>query len=248
MLSAWLHTQQDRNRSAPLTPPVSAMANLKSTLDVLLTVAIAAAVGIMVAKGTSTGSASPPEPGVPLPSVPLSLEGAQLRGNSRASIGVLEFSDFECPYCRGFAREVLPELEKTYLATGRVLLAFRQMPLSIHPTARSSAEVAVCAGRQDRFWPLHDWLFDAPAKTDQQAVIQQAEGLGVNSNAMERCLEEDAPRIVGEDLAHANALGVKGTPTFFIGRLLDDGRLEVAERFVGSQRWPSFERAIEAIR
>lgn len=90
------------------------------------------------------------EAAVPIPSLPVSLEGAAIKGNASAPIALIEFSDFQCPYCAAFARETLPQLEAMYVGSGKVLVAFRHLPLpTIHPFSRAAAEAAVC-NRQSR--------------------------------------------------------------------------------------------------
>ena len=80
---------------------------------------------------------------------------------------MLEFSDFECPYCGKFSTEVLPTLQKQYIETGRLLFAFRNLPLKIHPHAEAAAFAASCAGEQQKFWPFHDLLFANPKALEE---------------------------------------------------------------------------------
>lgn len=111
--------------------------------------------------GPSAGSGSPTPPtAASVPQEPVSLQGAWLEGARNAPVVVIQYSDFECPYCRQFANGTLLDLRRTYVKRGDVLLAFRHLPLrAIHPLAYPAARAAECAGRQGRFWEMHDWLF-----------------------------------------------------------------------------------------
>src|SRR5262245_53327486 len=94
-----------------------------------------------------------------VPPAPISLDGTVKKGNPSAPVGVLEFADFECPSCAIFAKSTRLQLEKEYVVPGKVLLAFRHLPLTvIHPRAMAAAVAAQCAEHQGRFWEMHDRL------------------------------------------------------------------------------------------
>src|SRR5215510_15815847 len=102
--------------------------------------------------------AVPPAP-VPLPTKAISLNGATLQGDPKAKVALIVYSDFQCPFCARFGKDSLPGIQARYVKTGRVLVAFRQFPLNIHAFARKAAEASLCAGKQGRFWEMHDQLF-----------------------------------------------------------------------------------------
>jgi protein-disulfide isomerase len=98
-------------------------------------------------------------PAPPLPTEPVSLDGAALKGSSSANIAIIEYSDFQCPYCAKFVRDTFPLLNRRYIETGKVLFAFRHLPLdNIHSLAHRAAENAECARQQGKFWEMHDAL------------------------------------------------------------------------------------------
>src|SRR3990172_2263809 len=144
----------------------------RSLLDLLVALAMLAAAASLVflawRKPITETARSPARASgnVAIPKEPVSLEGVPTRGASTASVVIILFSDFQCPYCGRFAREVLPEISKSYLDTGRVLLGFWHFPLAIHPKAPKAAEAAECAGVQTQFWPMHDRLFAEPVRLD----------------------------------------------------------------------------------
>src|SRR5947207_13176187 len=85
---------------------------------------------------------------------------ARTKGRPDAPVTVYEMSDFQCPYCRAFALGTLPLLEREYVQTGKVRFVYINLPLpDVHKNASAAAEAALCAARQQRFWPMHDWLF-----------------------------------------------------------------------------------------
>jgi protein-disulfide isomerase len=145
------------------------------------------------------------------------------KGSAGAAITVYEMSDFQCPYCRMHALQTFPELERDYVATGKVRWVFINFPLtSIHANAEPAAEVALCAGRQDKFWEVHDVLFRtqptwAPLKDPGQFFVTLADSSKLDRGSFLSCLQEGHTR--GEVEADANAAlraGAQSTPTFYI--------------------------------
>jgi protein-disulfide isomerase len=103
-----------------------------------------------------------------LPSEYIAMEGAHTKGSASAPAVLLVFSDFQCPFCGRFARETLSAIEREYVARGELLMAFRHLPLPIHPQAIAAAQSAECAGSQGKFWEMHDELFRRPELTPEQ--------------------------------------------------------------------------------
>ena len=125
----------------------------------------------------------------PLPADPVSLEGAAVKGRREARVAIIEYSDFQCPFCARFAIDTLPQIDKTYIATGKVLMAFRHLPLeAIHPFAVDAGASVECAGRQDRFWDMHDRLFQNPKQLDPNTLRGHAQALSLDIAAYDACL------------------------------------------------------------
>lgn len=145
-------------------------------------------------------------------------------GSNDAPITIIEFSDFQCPYCKRFYDETLEQLISEYVDTGKVRLAYRHMPLAIHPNAQDAAEASMCANDQDRFWDYHDKLFETFDSWSPLTVAElpatftsYAGELGLNTEAFNTCLTSDKyDEAVKEDMAQGAEAGVTGTPTFFI--------------------------------
>jgi len=149
-------------------------------------------------------------------------------GPKDAAVHVVEFSDFECPYC---ARAAAPieDLKKKY--GDRVRFSFRHFPLSFHPNARPAAEAAQCAEAQDKFWPFHDAVFARSSELGGGGVRAAAEAAGLDLDKLDACLASgEAAKQVDADLALAGEAGVSGTPSFFLdGRPFEGGPSDLAE-------------------
>ena len=154
---------------------------------------------------------------------------ARSKGAPNAPVTVYEMADFQCPACRMFTVTVLPTIEREFVQTGKVRWVFINLPLtSIHPNAVAAAEVAMCAGRQGRFWPAHDALYqqqDAWAKLAQPrgTLIKIVQRAGVDRTKLLTCLKDPSVRReVDLDAQRAARSGAHATPSFYIeGGLLE---------------------------
>jgi len=196
--------------------------------------------------GRQTAIKPPPPPPPRLPVDPISIAGAVLKGTPSAPVAIVEYSDFECPYCATFVKTTLADLDREYIVTGRVLFAFRHLPLeSIHKRAFRAAEASECANRQGRFWDFHDTLFQNPKEMDEPSLGRRAADLGLNVSAFSACLDGQATDKVRQDVGEAGRLGVRGTPTFFIGVTGPDGLVTVTDRISGARPLSAFKEAID---
>jgi protein-disulfide isomerase len=139
-------------------------------------------------------------------------------GPSDAKVTIVEFADFQCPYCKA-SQPTLKQVLQTYGT--RVRLVFKHLPLDIHADAFVSAQAAFCAGEQDRFWPYHDALF-AAAVLSREALHKTAADMGLDLLKFKDCLNGDASRAaVQRDVSEATRLGINSTPTYIVnGRLI----------------------------
>ena len=160
-------------------------------------------------------------PTTPLPSEPLTVAGAHRYGPPTARVGLLVFSDFECPACQQFARTVLPALKTQYVESGRLMIAFRHMPIeAIHPLALGAAKAAQCAAEQDRFWQVHDFLFNNPTALRPQDVSARSIELGLTPSLFDTCVSKPLDAQILADLALGKKLQLSGTPTVFAGPMI----------------------------
>lgn len=180
-----------------------------------------------------------------VPTAPVPMAGAVQRGSSVATVGLIVFSDFQCPSCRTFAAEILPTLLAKYVDPGRVSLAFRYFPIErLNPDALGTAELASCAASVDRFWPVHNAFFAAPTISDAREFRLRALGTGLTAEALDGCRRQGlAMNQVKRDVELARSLGVQGTPTTLIGRL-QDGQLRVSTSILGSRPLARYEATI----
>ncbi len=162
-------------------------------------------------------------------------------------VTIVEFSDFQCPFCQNFFNGAYKEIKEKYIDTGKVTLIYRHLPLSqIHPDAQKAAEAAECANRQGKFFSYHDMLFQKMIPISQSnpkgggldiaSLKRYAVDLGLDTARFNTCLDNgEAKKVVEEDISLATKLGITGTPTLFV-----DG-----VKIVGAQPFPVFEQAIE---
>lgn len=168
------------------------------------------------------------------PRLPVNLDGAPMRGPEDAPVTIVEFSDFQCPFCR----RVQPTLDQVQQKYGdQVRWSFKDLPLlSIHPEAQKAAEAARCAGDQGKFWEYRAAMFDANA-ISSELHGRTAEDLSLDQNAFQSCLDSDKYKgAVEADLAEAQGLGLSGTPAFLINGVL----------LSGAQPFDEFEKVIDA--
>ena len=186
---------------------------------------------------------------VPLPSEPLSFETAPFKGNANAKVGLMAWSEFQCPWCQRFFAETFAELNREYISSGRVLFVFRHLPLEqIHPLAMTAAQAAECAGRQGKFWPMHDLMFLNPKLLAEPHLRKHAARVRVDTRAFAACLDDSETEAkVRGDLAEAKTLGVTGTPTFFFGAIESGNRFRVTERMSGSKPIAEFRKVLDRL-
>lgn len=161
--------------------------------------------------------------------------GHTVKGHASARLAVIEFSDFQCPYCARYAAGTHARLEHDYVDTGRIKYAFRHMPLDrIHPHAQIAAEAAECAGRQGRFWDMYDRLFANQSRLGPADLLAHGKSIGLDSRTFAACVKGESAAAVEGDRAEAARLAITSTPTFLIGDLTAEGELRVRRRVKGT--------------
>jgi protein-disulfide isomerase len=163
----------------------------------------------------------PPRLGVPVEANDPSV------GPENAAVTVLEFSDFQCPYCQR-GQTVVKQLRTEY--GDRVRFAFKQLPLGMHPQARLAAEAALCASDQAKYWEARDWMFSHQGGVTADALKAWSKEAGLDADAFAKCIDGNAhAKDVEADMATAEAAATSSTPTFFINGRLLQGALPVAQ-------------------
>jgi len=179
----------------------------------------------------------------------VSLSDDPVRGNPNAPVTIVEFSDFQCPFCARFFAQTLPQIQQDYIDSGKVKLVFRDFPIdSIHPNAIAGSIAAHCANEQGKFWEYHDKLFEGQtqwarlsASDATNTFKQYATELGLNSDNFNSCLSSGKSLDeINSDYRDGINYGVTGTPAFFIGND-KDGYVTV----IGAKPYSSFQQVID---
>jgi protein-disulfide isomerase len=186
--------------------------------------------------------------GAPQPTPPsqLSVGNQNFRGDGNAPVAIIEYADFECPYCGEYEREVYPQLSRDYIETGKVKYFYRDMPLPIHSHSMIAARAARCAGEQGKFWEMHDSLFAKQNAIRDVDMPGRAQELGLDGRKFSECLSSD--RYTDELKRSANEaqkMGVDGTPGFFIGTAGPDGKVTNLKMILGMRPYEAFKSAID---
>ncbi|MEK6974611.1 MAG: DsbA family protein [Nanoarchaeota archaeon] len=169
-------------------------------------------------------------------SIKVSADDDPYLGNKNAPVTIIEFSDFQCPYCTRFHEQTFPELKKNYIDTGKVKFVYRDFPLSFHQYAEKASEASECADEQGKFWQYHEKLFDNQDNIGTSSLKQYAKDIGLDASKFNECLDSGKMKDeVSNDLKDGASYGAQGTPAFFInGELID-----------GAQPFEAFEAIIQ---
>ena len=171
----------------------------------------------------------------------LIIEGAPAtKGDENASITIVEFSEYECPFCKRYVDETYEQIFEEY--GDNIYYVFRDYPLPFHNHSQETAEVARCAGDQGSYWPMHDMLFEGRDEWAEETEITStltsyAKSLGLDTQAFNSCLSSGKyTQVVKDDLVLGDKVGVSGTPSFFVNGVM----------LVGAQPFESFKALIES--
>lgn len=181
-----------------------------------------------------------PEPIIENPTTAVDLETPPL-GSNEAPVTIIEYSDYQCPFCRDFHTETFPKLEAEYINTGIVQYIHRDLPLPAHPQAMLAATAARCANEQNAFWPMNKILFElqntwANTTDPDQKMTHLATILKLNTQTFADCLKtSDYPQKITTSTKAALQDNIRSTPTFFIN----------TQKLVGNQPYTILQQAIE---
>lgn len=194
-------------------------------------------------------TAKPRAPATPtVPHFPISIAGAALKGDANARVVIVEWSDYECPFCGRFERNIMPTVDARYVETGKVQLALFQHPLgSLHHHAEKAAEAAECAGRQGQFWQMHTMLFANQQELSELDIHSYARKLSLKEPDFGACLTGQAVGDVERQSKGAEALGLSGTPAFLIGLRQPDGLIKATVALYGAKGVGAFTEPIDSL-
>lgn len=190
--------------------------------------------------GPSPSSLALPDQPVVPPAKPIEEVGGvgslPPKGNEDAPVTIIEFSEYQCPYCGKYTRETLSQLDEEYIQTGKVKYYFRDFPLSFHQYAQKAAEAARCANDQGKLWEYHDKVFEEQDLLSLEKIKEWAKELGLDTGEFNKCLDDGKhEEVVKKDFSDGQTAGVQGTPSFFIN----------GKPLRGAQPYESFKTAID---
>jgi len=169
--------------------------------------------------------------------VQVSADDDAFIGDENAPVEIIEFSDFECPFCARFFSQTLDQINTEYIETGKARLVYRDFPLSIHPQAQKAAEAAECAGEQGKFFDMHDKMFENGVSGGVGLFKRYAQEIGLNQDDFDECLDSGKmAEEVQKDFTDGQKAGVSGTPAFFIN----------GQMISGAQPFSVFKQAIDS--
>lgn len=198
-------------------------------VDILSALALIAACGTYMWRSTAAKPAAAAA-STPVPKEALAIRKADTLGSPSARVALVVYSDFQCPYCGRFAREAMPAIQKDFIDTGKVRVAFKHFPLErIHPFAKPAAIAAECASQAGQFWAMHDALFSDQSHLETAALESRAQRIGLDVSKFRACVGGSGAKIVDEDAAEALRLGLNGTPTLYVGTITSSGDVQVTK-------------------
>jgi protein-disulfide isomerase len=201
----------------------------------------------LIAARPAAGGAAGPDQAM---NAMITTEGDPFKGNKTAKLTLIEFSEFQCPFCGRHVRDTYPQLDKEYIQTGKVKYVFRDLPLeSIHKNAFKAAEASHCAGEQNKYWEMHDRLFANQNSLEPAMLTAHAQAVGADTKKFQACL--DSGKFAGDirkDIAEANKYGITGTPTSVIGLTQPgDPKIKVLKVIRGAQNISAFKEALDSL-
>jgi len=190
--------------------------------------------------------AGPPPQAAKATRATLNMEGVAMLGSKSAPLTIVEYTDYQCPFCQRFHVTAFNELKKAYIDTGKVRFYSRDLPLDFHPNAMRAAMAARCAGEQGQFWKLRDVMGANPEKLDMEHIVGFAADLKMNTAALRSCVEgEKYKSAIQADALEAMKVGAQGTPTFVLGKSTATGvEGEVLE---GAMPFPMFDQKLKEL-
>lgn len=257
-------TEEIVEKSAFLTTPIAMVIG-----SVIISLAILLSGGVIQIKGVASGRSgnvnttapvaaanapvAPTAPEAPTGPVKVSVDDDPVLGEKNAPVTLVEFSDYECPFCKRHFEQTYSQLKKDYIDTGKVKLVFRDLPLSFHdPMATTEAIAANCArdqGGDEAYFKYHDEIFKRTVSNgnglDRTKLDKIALDNGLNEANFKSCLDSEKSKAeVAKDLADAGNAGATGTPSFVIGKSTDSGEIE-GQLLVGAQPYAAFKTIID---
>ena len=180
----------------------------------------------------------------------INIDGAPFLGQKNAKVTLVEFSDYQCPFCGRNFQQTFPQIVSEYVKTGKVKYVFREFPLEqIHPFAFKASEAAGCGGEQGKYWEMHDKLFANQTALAADDLAAHAKAVGLDAAKFKECMGSGRQAAkIRNDQSEGQKIGVSGTPGFFVGLTQPKESTVKAVKFInGAQRYANFKDAIEEL-
>lgn len=196
-------------------------------------------------KRVGNGAAQPTAKALP---ATLDLTGAQFRGSTTSQVVLVEYSDYECPFCIRHFTQVLPEIDAAYIRTNKIRYTFRDFPIDqLHPESIRAHVAAHCATEQGKFWELHNRLFTKSGTHQPAELLARAKEAGLNPGTFSACVAADKySTAIRESTALAMSMGAEGTPFFIIGVMDGNNAIKPLTKIPGAFPYANFQQAIDA--
>lgn len=173
-----------------------------------------------------------------------------LQGDADASVAIIEYADFDCPFCRHYKNDIYPRIFADYIKTGKIKYFWQDFPLRIHAQALWAARAARCAGEQGKFWEMRDVLFNAFPNSSEKTILKQAGTSAIEISKLSECLSSERyTNEVFQSIAEGQRLGVDSTPTFLLGTIDPDhpGVLWISKVIRGAYPYPVFKADLDEL-
>lgn len=246
---------EDRSSSFLTTPVAILLGSFVIGISILVSGGVIKFGSPSTAPAAAQPQAAQPQPAPAPTSAKLSLDDDPILGDKNAVVTLIEFSDYECPFCKRHFDQTYPQLKKDYIDTGKVKLVYRDYPLPFHdPMATYEAQAANCSreqGGDTAYFKMHDEIFKRTTSNGngltKDGVRKIAADLGLNAGNIISCADADKYKEeVAKDIADGSAAGVSGTPSFFIGKSDSSGTIE-GTILVGAQPYSAFQQVIDQL-
>lgn len=178
----------------------------------------------------------------------INLAGGQFKGSTTSPVVLVEFSDYECPYCIRHFTQVMPQIDAAYIQTNKIRYTFRDFPIDqLHPESIRAHVAAHCAAEQGKFWNLHARLFSKAGSHTPAELLSQAQQAGLNTGVFSACVAADKySTSIRQSTAFAISMGAEGTPFFLVGTIDGANQMKPLTKLPGAYPFAQFQQAIDS--
>ena len=229
------------------------LAALKKEIQELKAMLLSVQKDVQETKAILQKVTQPQQPRGPVTDAPageFSVAGTPAKGNRGATVAVIEFSDYQCPFCSRYATQTYPQLNKEYVESGKVQYFFVNYPIEqIHPFAFKAHEAASCAAEQGKYWEMHDRLFGNQSLLAPPELSKHAAAIGLDMAKFQPCLDSGRTGdLIRKDVARSQQIGVSGTPAFLIGTIDPNGTAVKGLKMIsGAQPFAVFKPILDEV-